>query len=1036
MTQRERQASIAVSDAVQRPPSGASRHQPASETAPPSWDALYRHATTAQQTHLLALAQRQGLLFAHQLPATANGSIDPPRQLLARLFGGHADHLPPVPPVSLDFLDHHLDANQREAVTRALATPDLCLIQGFPGTGKSRVAAEIVHQATRCGERVLLLGSTAASIDRVLEQVVGQEAVCAVRCVAADEPADALPPNLRRLTIAERCRDLRENGLPAAHHEAERAEQRRDRLRQDAPLFQQFDALAEAAEEGDRQTAALQTRREMLAAEIERDAANPETAETELAKGLAAAAHVRRQTLQALETAEAALRQRQEDCHRQRDALAPELDNLRPLGEAKQQGRWWTGVWWQATFAGNVPLRLADLEKRCREIETTLLALEEESRQRAEERAIAEQTFRDECRRQREAESVRRLAHLEERAAALVRDRQLLEEKWRLHCRDLSASTAPPATYNREAVATARETWRRQLEHNERQAAFAREWAVGLAALADAFPARLVEHANLVAATTDALAADEHFGDRSGAVFDLLLLEESLPVTESEFLAAARRARRWVLVSEPEWESPAPRPAPTRDRSGRSRSGPASPAVAPRWSHRLWQALHFDPRSLPYAWMSEDDRLCCRLRALAPEQRQWLQCERVADFPDIELRIWTPPRGRPALAEVVFPPSLSIGQAKEYIFRELQELPIRARSHSLRWEETPERVVLRLCESEANDLVPVDLGEGVREWIGGSCHDGDSDLARTHTCRLEFDRQAGWQRHRAEEWVQRHTTARDRGRTVRLDTPHRMNPELAAVLSDWLFAGAYRIPRQGTPEEWPAFGPPVQFVPVPALVGENNGSDKPRDGRRGRSRGGAGLELDLADPRHRDRLPSEFRAELPAEGLVNFLEAQAVVRALEKLAGDVAAHASDGSKCSVGVLALYPAQARLIRGLIRRGPALLSARLDILVDVPDAFRERECSIALVSLTRSHPHRAVTFGEGPHRLILGLTRARSRLILFGDPGTLARRVEWDGAVDNLDDADAARERELLSHLVRYFHGGDRLEAAPVHQGSRS
>src|SRR5205807_8553748 len=82
-------------------------------------------------------------------------------------------------------------------------------------------------------------------------------------------------------------------------------------------------------------------------------------------------------------------------------------------------------------------------------------------------------------------------------------------------------------------------------------------------------------------------------------------------------------------------------------------------------------------------------------------------------------------------------------------------------------------------------------------------------------------------------------------------------------------------------------------------------------------RAGAGLELDLSGPRQGgDRLPGDLRAALPQRGLVNYFEAQAVVRRLEEL---FAAAESPGR---VGVLALYPAQAELIRQLVRRTPRL------------------------------------------------------------------------------------------------------------------
>jgi hypothetical protein len=199
-------------------------------------------------------------------------------------------------------------------------------------------------------------------------------------------------------------------------------------------------------------------------------------------------------------------------------------------------------------------------------------------------------------------------------------------------------------------------------------------------------------------------------------------------------------------------------------------------------------------------------------------------------------------------------------------------------------------------------------------------------------------------------------------------------------------------------------------------------------------RGGAGLEVDLADPRRLEPLPAELRPRLPQEGLVNYLEAQAVVRRLEALLTepDVLAgparcpqatvcHA-DAHCPAVAVMALYPAQVELIRRLIEASPCLASAPARVEVGLPSAFRHRECQVAVVSLTRSHAHRAVTYGDHPRLLGQALTRARSRVLVFGDPGTLARRSQWQGPVDHLDESAAAQERGLAAQLLRYIQGG--------------
>jgi hypothetical protein len=407
---------------------------------------------------------------------------------------------------------------------------------------------------------------------------------------------------------------------------------------------------------------------------------------------------------------------------------------------------------------------------------------------------------------------------------------------------------------------------------------------------------------------------------------------------------------------------------------------------------------------LPYRWQRDEGRLTCRLRPLSEGQRLFLSSERVADRPDVELRIAAPPGREPFLAEVVFPSSVSLAEAKAYILRELAELPVSSCGHSFRWVEDAERVWLRFADVPAASAFPVALTDGVREMVADE-HTG-------HTCCIEFDRRSGWSLPRAEAWAHEHLGVRDAGRTVRLLVPHRIDPPLAAFVGDVLFRGEGWAPASvGGPA-----GAAVQFVPVP-----------PGDRRGPPAKGGAGLETDLADVPHGDRLPGEFRAALPRHGLVNYMEAAAVVRALEKRPSGAPLPA---------VVALYPSQVELIRLLLGRSPAF-AGRPAPRVDLPAAFRQLEFDTVFVSLTRSHAHRAVTLGEGPALLALALTRARRRLVIFGDAGTLARRAQWAGPVDQLDEAAAGHERDVVVRLLEYIHGhGPHQEAFAVGQGSSS
>lgn len=60
---------------------------------------------------------------------------------------------------------------QRAFVRKALATTDIALLQGPPGSGKTTAICELVLQAIRRGERVLMCATTHVAIDNALEKL-------------------------------------------------------------------------------------------------------------------------------------------------------------------------------------------------------------------------------------------------------------------------------------------------------------------------------------------------------------------------------------------------------------------------------------------------------------------------------------------------------------------------------------------------------------------------------------------------------------------------------------------------------------------------------------------------------------------------------------------------------------------------------------------------------------------------------------------------------------------------------------------------
>jgi hypothetical protein len=1034
------------------------------------WEDWYQRASAAQQQDLLAIAIQKGIVYAPQL--TTLPEAPPPRPLLASLLNGHLHDLIPHQPAPVNVLDTQLDAAQRDAVARAITTPDVCLIEGHPGSGKSRVLAEIIRQANLRHQRVLLVAPTAAAIDAVLERLPCGDGMLAVRHLAAEERPEALSPCVRRQTVPERLRSLREEALPAARAAVVESTAASHRRRGQFPLWGPLEELVCRIEELAGQERQLHEQQGALPAAVDAElqAAESNGAASALQAAWLAEVRARDEALGQVATQEAQLQGQLDQARIDLKKIVTEKEQLQPLVCAVGGWRIWSGAFWRGVRHGNVRSRCEELERSEQELTTAVAKFEQDLRDLQSQRDRI-RTQADEARQALvAAEVTRRRSHLEVEAGSCSRALARLGEEWDTAAAGLGP--AAPTEKTNAALHAARQKWERLLGEEEHQEAFARRWAEAIEQAVPLFPSYLLRSAGVLAATTAALASCPELAESaSRPAFDILVLDEAHGVTEAELQAAARHCRRWVLMGT----------AALGREEAHAKHADRPATVRPGPFQRLWRHLHADPRSLPYTWVRTEDQLICSLRPVPPGQDRWLESEPVADHPEIELRILTPPRPprgaprpatppEPQLAQVVFPANTPVAEAKTFLYRELEELTVQARG-SLHWEQSGDAVLLHFgrsaCGPGPRSVVP--LGDGISEHL---------EAGTWHTLGLQFDVAGGWDRQRAEDWVAEHLRLRDVGRTAVLAVGHRASPALTAFLSDLLFAGGYVASPHSAMFALP--GPAVELIAVPPWTDghrrERERTQEPASGAaepgsdrsaavsvRARSRvKGAGLELELSDTRSPDHLPPDLRVMLPRQGLVNYTEAQAVVAKVQSLLSDPAflAVASrwqqerggpctrPGAQCmvqpgsghghapTIAVMALYPAQVELIRILFRRCAAATTP-LSVEIGLPAAFRGRECLAALVSLTRSHSHRAVPFGDAPQTLAEALTRPAGRLILFGDPATLSRRSQWQGAVDHLDEATAHVERRVVSHLVSYLQGhGPHPTAFRMVEGARA
>lgn len=92
-----------------------------------------------------------------------------------------------------------LNASQRDAVRAAVHTPDLHLIHGPPGTGKTTTAIEAIQQCVERGESVLATADSNTAVDNMLEFLIDQ----GVNAVRVGHPA-RVTPALQQQTLDAR----------------------------------------------------------------------------------------------------------------------------------------------------------------------------------------------------------------------------------------------------------------------------------------------------------------------------------------------------------------------------------------------------------------------------------------------------------------------------------------------------------------------------------------------------------------------------------------------------------------------------------------------------------------------------------------------------------------------------------------------------------------------------------------------------------------------------------------------------------------
>ncbi|EQK97748.1 DNA-binding protein SMUBP-2 [Ophiocordyceps sinensis CO18] len=113
-----------------------------------------------------------------------------------RVLFGLSSPSPLPPDLSLDgdlsdvaWIDPTLDDSQKDAIRFALASREIALIHGPPGTGKTHTLIELILQLVKRGQRILVCGPSNISVDNIVERLAPHS----VPILRLGHPARLLP---------------------------------------------------------------------------------------------------------------------------------------------------------------------------------------------------------------------------------------------------------------------------------------------------------------------------------------------------------------------------------------------------------------------------------------------------------------------------------------------------------------------------------------------------------------------------------------------------------------------------------------------------------------------------------------------------------------------------------------------------------------------------------------------------------------------------------------------------------------------------
>ncbi len=199
-----------------------------------------------------------------------------------------------------------------------------------------------------------------------------------------------------------------------------------------------------------------------------------------------------------------------------------------------------------------------------------------------------------------------------------------------------------------------------------------------------------------------------------------------------------------------------------------------------------------------------------------------------------------------------------------------------------------------------------------------------------------------------------------------LKVQYRMNDDIMKFSSDWFYHGAVESDESVRHRSVLDFEHSIQWIDGNEILQQVN-----------------------EDLKETERLEIDFSEQFIGEnhGRINKAEAELVLSTLKNYIEKIGKERFLAERLDVGIISPYKVQTQYLRQQIRKREEFRPFRQVISVNTVDGFQGQERDIILISLVRSNDNGQIGFLSDLRRMNVAMTRARMKLIIFGDKATL-------------------------------------------------